>query len=150
MEQISSREYRQALDVINERLNAGIREELGETGYSRYMELYDMGDGVTEGIRLGVNWSCCGTVAPRKTVVIAKGLQKTAKEAENFIYNGCEVVYGRSEPAVIEEMSQLLVYINELHRFRTGKWYNLYQNTVTADSRYAHRRCGYDVPVYNA
>ena len=77
-------------DEINARLN----EIIGVTKGHQYIQFFNNAD-ITQDrtIRLGVNWSACGTVNIKTAVEFAKAITEAAEFAANFKYNGMVEFY---------------------------------------------------------
>ena len=89
---VNYRELQKKVQEVTVRINEGLNTELGERDtWHRSIELYDMGNGFDQPVKMGVNWSAIGTVEPAKAGIYAKWLAVAAQEAENFIYNGYEI-----------------------------------------------------------
>lgn len=68
--------------------------KLDEKYGSHFITFYSERDRESKTVRLLVNWSAIGSVSAEQALDYARWIEEAAKDAENFEYNGCRIIYG--------------------------------------------------------
>ena len=86
--------WRAIANEKSDEINARLNEVIGLTKGHQYIQFFNNSDVIPDGkVRLGVNWSACGTVSSKAAAEFAKAITEAAEFAENFKYNGMAEFY---------------------------------------------------------